>query len=437
MISIIMPLYNAQKFLEEAIESVLQQTYSRFELICVDDGSTDNTVSIVKKYMTRDKRVKLIKNGKKIGAAIARNNGIKKAQGDYISFLDGDDIFEPDMYQKAHDCIEANKLDLVCFEYIHVPTEKINEKQFVFHSNTYLEKYCKAPFRLSDINYIDFISWAEGPWNKLIRKDFIKSNKLEFQNLQCSNDIYFSLMTYILSDRIMFLKDNKPMIYARDHFTPTRISYARDPMCAYLALKKVIDELQDRDLLQENAKYILAKAFVILISALDKSKDEAIRVQFYNFLQEEGIDGLLEPFLEMEGCTDLKNKLLKFKGMKYDSRWYLNEGRVEWLLQHMGDRILDEIKDNDRIIVWGAGRFGRAIINYLNQHNIHITTVIDTNVNKAGTQICGHVISYNKDYVFQNNDAVIVSPRGVYYQVDKAIDNKEVKIIDMCRILDM
>lgn len=437
MISIIMPLYNAQKFLAQAIESVLQQTYKDFELICVDDGSTDNTVSIVEKYMVEDHRIKLLKNDKRSGAAVARNKGIEKAQGDYISFLDGDDIIEPDMYQKAYTCMEANGLDLVCFEYIHVPTEKISEKQYIFHSDEYLKKYCNAPFRLLSIDYIDFISWTGGPWNKLIRRELITKNKLEFQNLQCFNDIYFSLMTYIFSNKMMFLKDNKPMIYVRDHFTPTRISYSRDPMCAYWCIKKLVDELQDRDLLQTYADYVLAKAFVILLSGLDKTKEKDKKAEFYNFLQKEGIDRLLEPFAEIEACADVKKRLLKFKTMKYEEQWYLSEGRVEWLLEYKGDRILNEIKNNDRIIVWGAGRYGREILNYLSQHNIRIDAVVDTNKDKAGNRICGSEICFSKEYMFHDNDAVIVSPRGAFYQVEKVIDNKKVKIIDMCRILDI
>lgn len=98
LVSVIIPAYNAEKYIKEAIESVLNQTYKNIELIVVDDGSTDNTAEIVKKYLN-DPRVKYIYQENK-GLAGARNTGIKKAKGDYIAFLDADDFYLPEKIEK-------------------------------------------------------------------------------------------------------------------------------------------------------------------------------------------------------------------------------------------------------------------------------------------------------------------------------------------------
>lgn len=94
LVSIITPVYNAEKFIAETIESVLKQTYSNWELILVNDCSKDNSEKIIKKYCKSDERIKLINNKVNSRAAISRNNGIKKAEGRYICFLDADDLWD-------------------------------------------------------------------------------------------------------------------------------------------------------------------------------------------------------------------------------------------------------------------------------------------------------------------------------------------------------
>ena len=93
LVSIILPFYNSQKFLEEAIKSIINQTYKNWELLLINDGSSDDSLKIAKKYL-RDKRLKLISYDKNKGPAYSRNLGIKEAQGEYICFLDSDDLWE-------------------------------------------------------------------------------------------------------------------------------------------------------------------------------------------------------------------------------------------------------------------------------------------------------------------------------------------------------
>ncbi|MEH6745910.1 MAG: glycosyltransferase family 2 protein [Maribacter arcticus] len=95
LVSIITPTYNSEKFIEETIASVREQTYSNFELIIVDDCSTDRTVEIVKKFQLEDNRIRFIELDKNSGAAIARNTAIQQISGKYMTFLDGDDLWLP------------------------------------------------------------------------------------------------------------------------------------------------------------------------------------------------------------------------------------------------------------------------------------------------------------------------------------------------------
>ncbi|CAN1209207.1 Glycosyl transferase family 2 [Tumidithrix helvetica PCC 7403] len=118
MISVVMPAYNASKFIDEAIKSILNQTLGDFELIIVDDGSTDNTVDIVKHYLKLDRRIRLIQNNHK-GISHALNTGLKEAKYDWIARIDADDIALPERFEKQIKAANANPKVLVWGTYAY------------------------------------------------------------------------------------------------------------------------------------------------------------------------------------------------------------------------------------------------------------------------------------------------------------------------------
>lgn len=143
LVSIITPAYNSSKFIEETIQSVLAQTYTDWELLITDDCSTDKTVEIVEKYVTRDSRIKLFVLDQNSGAAAARNNSLARAQGKYIAFLDSDDLWLPQKlalqlsYMQEHDCAFSfsdytlmNEDGVDLNKVIHAP-KKINYHQYL------------------------------------------------------------------------------------------------------------------------------------------------------------------------------------------------------------------------------------------------------------------------------------------------------------------
>jgi len=111
LISVIMPAYNAEKYIAKSIESVLEQTYVNFELIIVNDASTDNTDAIIDKYCKKDSRITKYLNSKNSGVAYTRNFGIEKANGEWITFLDSDDLWREDKLQKQIDLLIKNKME--------------------------------------------------------------------------------------------------------------------------------------------------------------------------------------------------------------------------------------------------------------------------------------------------------------------------------------
>ena len=111
-LSIIVPVYNNERYLENTLNSVLRQSYEDFELLLIDDGSGDDSLTICQKFAGRDRRVRVIckENG---GVSSARNRGLDEAQGKYIAFIDGDDCIDPQMYEIMIGVLEGEKVDLV------------------------------------------------------------------------------------------------------------------------------------------------------------------------------------------------------------------------------------------------------------------------------------------------------------------------------------
>lgn len=123
LVSIITPLYNAEKYITETINSVINQTYKNWEMIIIDDCSSDNGAQIVKEYEKKDKRIKYIKLEENSGAAIARNIGIEKAKGEFIGFLDSDDLWKKDKLEKQINFMRQNEIAFSFTQY-----EKIDEE---------------------------------------------------------------------------------------------------------------------------------------------------------------------------------------------------------------------------------------------------------------------------------------------------------------------
>jgi len=244
-VSVIIPVYNSGKHLEECIQSVCNQTLRDIEILCVDDGSTDDSFSILEGFAKKDPRVKVITQ-ENAGAGAARNHGLRLAQGKYLSFLDADDFFEPEMLEKAFRKAEEDQAELLIFkadfynELLHTYTPCIygvRESMLPEH----------RPFAGIEIEKDVFkvvVGWA---WDKLFLADFVRANGLQFQEQRTSNDMLFVFSALVKAKRITTLADT--LAHQRRHAGGT-LSVTREKswMCFYDALTALRDQLKRWDL---------------------------------------------------------------------------------------------------------------------------------------------------------------------------------------------
>lgn len=432
MISIIMPLYNAERFLEETLHSVQRQTYQEYELICIDDASTDRTGEILRNIQKQDNRIKIYNNEQRSGAAVSRNKGMKVAKGKYITFLDGDDIFEEEMLALAYQAAEEKQLDILMYEYKLVNSDDIYIKRCVQRSEEYLRNYCYKTFSVTEQRPQEFLNWSPSPWNKLYRKQFIEENTLEFQSLANSNDVYFVTMALMLAKRIMVLKDRRVMVYAREHDTPSRISYDRDPMCGYWAMEKILVELDKRSLLPELYQQYYLRFFFGIKAGILLAKSEEKRKYCYNFLQKEGIENIKKLGKDYYNRLDEKTRELieGFEKKEYSSKWYEEENVLSYVLKADSERVIQLLKSNKDIIIWGAGKRGRQLLRFMSEKGLVVNAVVDIDQRKQGTVIEDCIIKAPEDIRYEKHGLIVVSAsEEAYVAVKKQFSTKYTKVV--------
>ena len=242
-VSIIIPVYNAEKYLGKCLESLLSQTLQEMEIICVDDGSSDGSPEILKRFQERDGRVRILTQENQYAGA-ARNNGMKEAQGEYLLFLDADDFFENTLLEKVYNQGKKMEADIVLFG-----AKQYNDKTgIVSPASWYFKRDAlprEDPFSGKTENTDVFALVTPAPWTKLFRREFVEKQGLSFQGLQNSNDVYFVLTALALAEKITYV-DEELVFYRVGMKGSLQGSKSLHPDCFIEAYAGVYHELQRR-----------------------------------------------------------------------------------------------------------------------------------------------------------------------------------------------
>ncbi len=193
-ITIVVPVYNVEKYLRECIDSIINQTYKNLEIILVNDGSSDNSPAICDKYAKIDKRIRVIHRENK-GVSVARNTGIEASSGYYITFVDSDDTIETDMLSLLHESITKNSADIAICEYIRF--QGANDTLSVSSGN----EVTILPANEAICNMLYQKEIPNGPVAKLYKKELLDDTGFP-KNIAIGEDLLFNFNVFIKTRKV-------------------------------------------------------------------------------------------------------------------------------------------------------------------------------------------------------------------------------------------
>lgn len=245
-ISVIVPIYNAAKTIRKCIESLLNQTYTNFEVILIDDGSTDESGAILKELVKKDNRI-VYEQKTNGGVSSARNLGISRARGEYIAFIDADDQAHPRMLEMLLSAMETCSSDVVTCQY--ATTEDIIYKNI---SNCKIEEITEEEYFHEMFIPTDFI--AAFVWNRLYKTDLIRSNRIRFnENIRVCEDTLFNYVYAKKCRNIVVLKvplyyyninENSAMFSGKFNLNKLSANAVYDYILGNESNSKVVNDIQ-------------------------------------------------------------------------------------------------------------------------------------------------------------------------------------------------
>ena len=386
-VSVIIPVYNTEKYLRECLDSICGQTLKEIQIICVDDGSTDGSLSILEEYSVKDSRVQVLKHkhtGK--GAASARNYGLEHATGEYLLVLDSDDYFREDLAEKTYEKAKQTDADIVIYnsKFIDENGKEIDTAGII----NYKSLPNKEVFCIEDCPQTLFQITAGMAWSRLWKHEFIKNNNHKFQSVTWLDDAFFSNTAMTTAERITIL-DEKFVIYRRNRMGSQ--SDTKDEN----GIKSSVD------FFTEFKKYLKEK------NIYEKLEESYFKLQFNHYMQRlrdsKTFKSFCNTYLDMRKCglidiVNLKeaNKTSVVQNMIEIVDKIMEQEPEEFLLSkftNIGNKKISFpaslFNSTDKVVLYGAGIIGKNFLT-MNMENSYCNIVAwaDRDYIKKGFPIC-------------------------------------------------
>lgn len=351
-VSVIMPVYNSEKFLTDCLESLVVQTLDNVEIICIDDASTDGSSNVIAKYQNNYANIDYIKLDQNHGQAFARNRGIERANGKYVYFIDSDDFLcNKNSLAVMYDSLEATEAECLCFD-SEIIYESDELKPMLGNRNKLYESLNGGTFEGKKYFCNFFLSpeYSVGVWRQFWRKDFLVKNKLFFsEDTSPHEDLLFTFESFYLAKDISYL----PEVLHTYRFRKKSSSSDNFSLKRLRAYQRIY--LESMHFLAKNAHDTLS---VNMQKAISTYLSASLMPLYGNYadLSARGFD------------------ILQLNTAKTFDDWYGN-----FLLMQrypMLERIFDadeirKIKEAKKLIIYGAGVYSKQLQQMLHDFNVY------------------------------------------------------------------
>lgn len=279
-VSVVIPVYNVEDYLEECLDSIINQTLDDIEIICINDGSTDSSLNILEKYANLDGRI-IIHSQENSGLSASRNRGIDLSNGDYIYFIDSDDTLELNALSELYEFSNSNNLDLLIFKVINFYDGSGKKFTSKYYEMSFMKKFNKKIFDYNDIGEKAFKMSVSAP-GKLYKKDLLDSIRFE-EGLIFEDNLFFAEVM-IKAKRVSFLNKHYYNRRIRENsITTTRTLKFAD---SFVIVNKII-ELFKRENLYEDYKKPLIENKIYAAHNRLSLVDEEYKEEFFQILKKD------------------------------------------------------------------------------------------------------------------------------------------------------
>ncbi len=289
-VSVVVPVYNQEKYLERCMDSILGQSLEEIEVIAVDDGSTDSTPEILERYRQEDSRVTVL-HQQNLYAGMARNNGLKAAQGEYVIFWDSDDYFAEDALEALYGEIKERDADICVGESTRMDLKTGEVKERCYLNWDKIPE--KRPFSVRDIPQYIFNFGINCTWNKLYKRAFLEGKGLRFSALKQANDVYFVMAAYVLAEKITVV--DKVVTYYQfrnaGSLSQNAVQVRESLLQAYLEVKGFLEESGKWEEEAIRSSFV-NKAFGTMAFRFSMAEDYEEYQKLYSFFQEKALPAL-------------------------------------------------------------------------------------------------------------------------------------------------
>lgn len=360
-VSVIVPVYNVEEYLQPCLESILNQTYGDLEILCINDCSTDNSRAVLQEYQRKDSRIILLENETNGGLAYTRNAGLQRAAGEYVLFVDSDDTIASDLVERCMEVISDS--DMVCFDYQQVTADQqVIGRQYAYRMKDGL--YTGEDFFREAVRTDSTIFSA---WSKLYSRKFLTENHLVFYDGILYEDILFSFQCFIKAAKVYSL--NRP-------FYKYRIREA-SIMTTGVAGRNIESYIIS---ICELMKLYLCPGFK---PGMHEAAEGYIRkvCREYISVYRKWHNRELVPVL-------LQDKPDYLKLYRTFSELFVRSGKL-W---DISSEQVDKIRQYEYVVLYGAGDIARSVIEILDQYDIPIQGIAVSRIDGNKRSLLGNPV---------------------------------------------
>lgn len=360
-ISTIVPVYNAEKYIARCLDSILSQGIEEQEIICVDDGSLDNSLKILRDYERTYHNIHVLTQQNSYAGA-ARNNGLLAAVGEYVHFMDADDYVLPGAYTEVYKTAKENSAD-----YVKTRSKTFDMKSGTMFQSNYFsmedfpESIYGKVYSLDDCQEV-LLKTARAPWTSFVRRSYLMENHIRFNSLKCINDHSFYIDVITHTDRIVIC--NCYMVCYQINNKESLMGIRNDNFECLIQSYQIIRNMVS-DMSADLRKKILGFEFRSLAGWYAK----------LNVIQQKEVENVLKPFLETFNWREVDENSLTvstmtpiyvFLGMKLPRDYQLRNPAA----------LTTVYADSEKLVLYGAGKVCSALIQYLKKEDFDLNKIV-------------------------------------------------------------